>query len=342
MKFLKWSYNFLISFSLILLIIQCRDKGSDGDPVSFNLQDFEVAWNHIDTNYPLFEFKSIDWDEVYITYRTRVENSSDDDMITILSDLVGELKDGHAKLYAEDGTKIRPYTPPRRLRDEDKVDNDVIESYFINPPLFLANGSIMYQFLNDSIGYVRIPTFGNPVRGNEDAFETVITYFEEATGLVVDVRENDGGGGLTVNAMASHLISETIPSGYQLKLGEVLAFAHVDPHPTVRFNGSVAVLINGGTFSAGEVFAYKLRNLERITLVGDTTAGGGVGNNSDPFLELPSGKAISINDCAILRKDSVVLEWNGVPPDRYANHTLSAVANGKDLQLEDALELLSN
>ena len=55
--------------------------------------------------------------------------------------------------------------------------------------------------------------------------------------------------------------------------------------------------------------------LQYVTLVGDTTAGGGVSSNGDPRHFLPSGKSISINYEAILKINGEPLEWNGVAPD---------------------------
>ncbi len=76
-------------------------------------------------------------------------------------DLVGELKDGHANVYTESGAKFRPYTPPRLVKDEEAFDLDVVRTYFAQPLLTTANGTIHYEFVSDSIGYLYISTFGS-------------------------------------------------------------------------------------------------------------------------------------------------------------------------------------
>lgn len=325
-----------------LLTVQCHSFVPEGPPSSQNIEDFEIAWDHINTHYPLFEFKNIDWDAIYIEYRAKAESAVGDEIFIVLSDLVGELQDGHATVVTLGGLKVRPYTPPRRLRDRDKVDANILRTYFDRPLRVVANESIEFELITDSIGYVRISTFGNRLSGNQGEFANVVSYFKHTTGLIIDIRENDGGSGSVVNSITSHLISQTVSSGYQLKRNEVLEFASVDPHPGIRYEGRIVMLINGSSFSAAETFADKLRGLPNVTLLGDTTAGGGVGNNGDPFVQLPGGFGISINDCAILRKDSVFLEWNGVPPDVLVEQSKSSIQNGIDAQLEAAIRLLGD
>ncbi len=113
------------------------------------------------------------------------------------------------------------------------------------------------------------------------------------------------------------------------------------PQGGQQYTGPIVILINGTSFSAAEVFVEIMRQLDYVTVVGDTTAGGGVSSNGDPRHFLPSGKSISINYEAILRIDGEPLEWNGVPPDIRVLQTKADVDMKRDRQLQSAIEMLS-
>ncbi len=150
----------------IIGLSHCAGDNSLEPGSAFKLEDFESAWSHIDSIYPLFDFKNIDWDSIHTIYGERIEQSSDNDFFAIVMDVVGELKDGHANVYTESGAKFRPYTPPRLLRDEEAFDLNVVRTYFSLPLLTTGNGTIHYEFVSDSIAYVYMSTFGNDLRND--------------------------------------------------------------------------------------------------------------------------------------------------------------------------------
>ena len=112
------------------------------------------------------------------------------------------------------------------------------------------------------------------------------------------------------------------------------------PQGSRQYTGPIVILINGTCFSATEVFAGRMRQLDYVSLVGDTTAGGGMSSNGEARHFLPSGGSIRINYEAILRMDGQPIEWNGVPPDIRVEQTKADISNGEDKQLEFALEYL--
>jgi len=318
----------------------CDSDNSLEPGSTFMLEDFESAWSHIDSIYPLFDFKNIDWDSIRTVYTVRIEQSDNDDFFAVLMDLIGELKDGHANVYTESGLKFRPYTPSRLLRDEEAFDTNVVRSYFNQPLRITGNGTIHYEFISDSIGYVYISTFGNDLRNHVDDIDNVIDYFSQARGIIIDVRNNRGGGSAVYDPIIGRLLARPIETESAFSvMGTRLPYT-ILPQGNRQYSGPIVILINGTCFSATEVFAGRMRQLDYVSLVGDTTAGGGMSSNGEARHFLPSGGSIRINYEAILRIDGQPIEWNGVPPDIRVMQTKADIDRVEDKQLEFAIDYL--
>jgi C-terminal processing protease CtpA/Prc len=103
-------------------------------------------------------------------------------------------------------------------------------------------------------------------------------------------------------------------------------------------------LINGSTFSAGEWTTEILKQLPNVTVIGDTTGGGGVASSNDTpesvgEYQLPSGKNVYIGTEYFERYDGQFIEWLGVPPDIRVIQTEADINNGRDKQLEYAINI---
>ena len=109
------------------------------------------------------------------------------------------------------------------------------------------------------------------------------------------------------------------------------------------FDKAVVVLINGTTISAGELMAEYMRQINFVTIMGDTTNGAGCADiyeeiEGDYFL--PSGRYIKVGNSYALRFDGVPIEWNGIPPDVLIQQSRADFIAGRDKQLESAINFL--
>jgi carboxyl-terminal processing protease len=105
--------------------------------------------------------------------------------------------------------------------------------------------------------------------------------------------------------------------------------------PKVRYDKPMVVLINDGSRSAKEVFAFAMKKNGRATLIGSNTAGNVLGTsplrlNDWSIIEIPSVPVIV---------DGVDLERKGVAPDIAVDKEFDAT--GKDLYIERALKHLA-
>ncbi len=121
------------------------------------------------------------------------------------------------------------------------------------------------------IGYVRISAFNNMT---PDAFKEAVDQLQQSvSGLIFDLRGNGGGLLSSVTEMLDFLLPE----------GDLVSKTDKDGKTTVMYTSDAscvslptAVLVNGSTASAAELFACDLQEYGAAIVVGTTTYGKGV------------------------------------------------------------------
>jgi hypothetical protein len=142
---------------------------------------------------------------------------------------------------------------------------------------FMDYGYSSSARLPGNIGYLRIAFF-TPLSQSKTMYDTAMALVGNTDGLVVDLRNNAGGDPEAVDYLLGYLFAKPVEvSGFLWRDGaktlpQRMFSAKVDGRPYV--DKPVYVLVNGGTFSGGEQFAYDVKSLHRAQLVGATTAGG--------------------------------------------------------------------
>jgi carboxyl-terminal processing protease len=139
---------------------------------------------------------------------------------------------------------------------------------------------------------------------------------EGARGIVLDLRNNPGGGLQSVIDVASRFITS----------GEILSVRYndgsTDSHPANRQNPATSlpmvVLVNGGSASASEVLAGALQDHGRALIAGQTTFGKGSVNYLVP---LAGGSALYITAARWLTPDGHLIEGQGITPDQLLDGT---------------------
>ncbi len=310
-----------------------------------NLADFESTWQRVDEFYPLLEEKGIDWDSVYQKFRPEAELARGDEIYQILNDLLKELKDPHIYFQTDGGGLVYPYKSYRMMRDRHSYSPELVRGY-VDEELILAGRERMeYCILPGNIGYIYLSTFDYDYLMED--LDAVMDHVKDTDGLIIDVRNNDGGETDNMRIITSRFIESPLEflQG-SLKGGVPYDDPPLEPdYSKYRYTNAVVLLINGATFSMGELFSEVMKQLPNVTLVGDTTAGGGnSGFDGIPLSKeyyLPSGKLIIVPTTSTSRYDGVPIEWNGIPPDTRITQDDQGAQLGIDNQLEHAMELLT-
>jgi hypothetical protein len=351
----KRTISDVLALPAILLVstgLACNDPAG----VTVNgLAEFEAAWSAVNSVYPFFEFKQIDWDAVHAAYRSRAEEATGGEVYVVLLEMLGELKDPHVQLrppagmriplqegwFEADGT-IWPYIGPRLRRDRNVWTDDLLQNYVDRDSIHVTRGSpIGYAITNDRIGYLRVAEL-MPHDITPD-FDAAMNYLRFTKGMIVDVRHNPGGNHDTTREFVGRFLAGPLESLEVYILGELYPWPPVQPRGPFQYTKPVVVLINGRSFSGAEAFAEMMKQLSHVTAVGDTTGGGsGAADDSAPgVFRLPSGSEIKVPTGEVRRYDGLPWEWLGVPPDIRVEQTELDRENGVDRQLEHAIEFLN-
>ncbi|MCF8317085.1 MAG: hypothetical protein K9I71_13220 [Ignavibacteriales bacterium] len=333
----------ILSVLCLLIILSCKDLVVTEPGTNLNVEDFETAWNRINDVYPYLEFKKINWDSIYTFYRPLAEAARGDEFFLVLRDLLAELKDGHVYYRTKGGGIVYPYYPQRHFKDRHAYSPFVVRKYFDRELKLTESSSVEYEILPGNIGYAFISDFSHDYLIKE--FPMVLEHLKNTRGLILDIRQKRGGEYANVEAVVTRFISAPLERPPFILLGEVIDLPDFQPQGPFTYSKPVAVLINGSTFSAGELCTEIMKQLPNVTAIGDTTGGGSAGGNSNPpeaitKYKLPSGKMIDVGTVDLRRYDGLPWEWLGVPPDIRIVQTDADILAGRDKQLEYAINLL--
>jgi len=184
----------------------------------------------------------------------------------------------------------------------------------------------------DDIGYIHFDHFAVPVL---DQFCSAIGEFRNKKGLIIDLRGNFGGLLATMPTFAGMLSGEKIDLGTSIFRNNS---ERLTGWPKVKnFKGKIVFLIDSHSTSAAEIFAAAMQESGRAFLVGERTPGEALPSVA---VELPTGAVLQYPIANYKTSTGKFLEGTGVSPDFTVPLTRASLLEGKDQQLEKAVELL--
>src|SRR5215208_5418901 len=189
--------------------------------------------------------------------------------------------------------------------------------------------------LPGDVGYVQLRGFPEPsvIDGVEQAILSL--QREGVRGIVFDLRGNSGGR-LDVG---SRLLARFVPDGpiYQAvdRRGRQETVNVRDANPILAV--PLAVLIDEGTASMGEIFAAAVQEHRVGRVLGATTAGSVA---ASVVLPLSDGAALQLSIELVYSGGGALLDREGVHPDEEIPLDLSDLRFGQDAQLDRAVSYL--
>lgn len=329
----------LLALCLMPFATSCVDEEEYADTPQGN---FEALWRIIDEHYCFLDYKhtaiGLDWDQIYNKYKVRVsDRMTSRQLFEVLSTMLGELRDGHVNLaaafdYGRNWSWHEAY--PANI-------SDTLLRRYLGTDYKMASG-LTYKILDDNIGYIRYESFMDAI--GEGNLDEVLLHMMLCNGLIIDIRGNGGGELTNAEKLASRFCNERTLVGYvQHKTGpghndfSSREPRYLEPSGNVRWQKGVCVLTNRMVFSAANEFTMYMKELPRVTIVGDHT-GGGAGM---PFSsQLPNGWSVRFSAVPMYDARGHSCEF-GIEPDVRADLSDDDFAKGEDTIIETARRLLA-
>lgn len=185
--------------------------------------------------------------------------------------------------------------------------------------------------LAPDIGYLRISAFDN---GMWDSARRALEELGATNALILDLRGNAGGDDDMMLNMASSFLARSVTFMRYRRRGGIEARVL---EPARRpYRGRVVILLDGESASSSEELAAGLRELGRVTIVGETSRGRDLEGTAD---RLPTGAIFAYATGQPETPRGFVIEGRGVPPDLDASLTSRSFACRCDPQLAAALRV---
>lgn len=326
---MKYKYVFFLAF--ILLFSACEKIFIEPDKASHDpFVNFDYLWNEVDKKYSYFELKNIDWNDLKVSYQKKLYTSmTQEELFDVLADLLKELRDDHTNLFSS--FNVSRYNLP--LQKNLNFHARTLSEFYI--PNAMITGPFVHDFLqNGNVGYVRYSSFMSAFSKTD--LDYVLKRYENTRGLILDVRENGGGNMFYIMPLLERFVSQRTLVAYSITRNGVRhhdfsepAPMYVNPYDGEVFLKPVIVLIDRGSYSATTFFSLCTKALPNVTLLGDTTGGGGGMPNGG---QLPNGWTYRFSITQLLDVNKNAYAESGVPPE------ISASFDWNDLTKDELLE----
>ena len=300
---------------------------------------FEQLWGVLDEHYCFFKQKDVDWNEIHFRYGAMVsDRMTDEELFSVCSDMLDELKDGHTNLSAPFATS---YYKKWWSDYPQNYDARLVEESYFNFN-YRSVGGVKYGILPENVGYMHYSSFSYALgEGNLDA---ILGYCVSCAALIVDVRDNGGGSMTNVEMLVGRFTDKSVLAGSIChKTGpghddfsEPFEY-YINPAGggRVMWGKPVVVLCNRSTFSAANNFVSVMKGLPNVTVVGATTGGG----SGMPFSsELVNGWGVRFSASPVRDPEGRLTEF-GIEPDVVVDMNVEDALAGRDTMLDMAVEV---
>ncbi len=244
------------------------------------------------------------------------------------TDITGmDLNAAVALIRGEEGTSVTITLQ----RDEEKFDVEVTRRH-------IDVETVTYRMLDDNIGYIQVDEFDEvTAKQFSEALDTLIDQGMEA--LVIDIRNNPGGLLNVVVDMLDEILPEGVIVSVKDKNGKTEEYRS---DAETKLDVPLAVLVNGNSASASEIFAGAVKDYGVGTIVGTTTFGKGIVQTIFSLND-GTGMKLTIEDYYTPSGNSI--HKIGVSPDVEIDlpdelKVLVDIPEDEDTQLQKAIEIL--
>jgi carboxyl-terminal processing protease len=342
----------LIFIIPVLLFSSCENLMIGPDVKNTPEENFETLWKDIDKYYVLFDVKKVDWNAVYRINRPRINNNiPDNELWTILTDILKPLNDPHVVLMNHEGTEIFSPGIGRGKLYRDYFPGVILHFYLNGNYQYAGENNMLFSTIpGHSIGYIAIYTFsGNNINWSKD-IDAIVESFKDLDGVIIDIRDNTGGYTENYQYIASAFIDRSITylkwkarNGTGHNEFEPFSSLSIEPRQgKYQFTKKIAILTNSSSGSSSDHFNWIFKNyVPYAKQIGDTTTGN-FGAIFHPR-SLPNGWFYTYSARLTASMEGVTLDsLNGIPPDIPILNKRDDLHKGIDSVMEKAIEYIES
>ena len=200
--------------------------------------------------------------------------------------------------------------------------------------------SVESKIFGDDIGYIRIKMFDDGV-GESFCEHLDKLKVDNIKGLLIDLRDNPGGGYKEVVNIADTLLKE----------GDLIVYTEDKNKKQVKeyakggkFDLPIGVLVNKNSASASEVLSGALKDNKRAWLLGEKTYGKGL---VQTVISFKDGSGLKLTTSRYFIPSGKCIQGEGIDPDykvelpeKYESYSIQEIPEGEDVQLSKALDMI--
>lgn len=289
----------------------------------------------MDKKYSYFGLKELDWDEMKAKYEARLSaGMSEEALFKVLAEMLNELKDDHSNLIAPFNISRYDVALQHKPNFHQRTIQDLL-------PNIRITGGFRHELLpGTKVAYVRYGSFMNEVTDAD--LNHILSRYQDTEGLILDLRDNGGGNIANIARILERFAPKRTRVAYMITRNgkgrndfSAPTNFYINRHNGITYDKPVMVLIDRGSYSATTFFALATKALPNVTLVGDTTGGGGGLPNGG---QLPNGWTYRFSITQVLDLKMQNYAEQGVPPDIYAEFDWSDLS--RDEIIERAVQEL--
>ncbi len=319
----------------------------DDPPTHAEINDYQsyldMVWELYDQKYVGFDEKDVDWDALRDEYSQLAENvSSYEELQALITEMVGELEDKNAWFHRDSLGIVPIYSPDIEVNYDYFLLMELLEPWEFQ--WYDANWGLC---VIDTIPYFAIKRFHYFFTFMH--FSDEVVKYLDAPGMIIDIRMSDDISLVPAEQIPSLFADHQRTSFFtQYRTGP----EHDDLSPLVihettpvawAYTKTIVLLVGEQNIGAAEAFASVMGQMPHVTIIGDTTGGGG--NTPCYFNQIywPLWEDLSIT-CPFARiftADTISIEGNGILPDIYIQTTPADFLAGHDPVLEYAIEWIA-
>ncbi len=193
--------------------------------------------------------------------------------------------------------------------------------------------TVEYEMKDSQVGYIRVTEFD---KVTYEQFQDALAALDKEgmQGLVIDLRSNPGGNLDTVLDMLRLILPKGTIVSTENKDGKAEEYTCDGKQ---EFTKPLAVLVDGYSASASEIFSGAVQDYKKGKIVGTTTYGKGV---VQEVISLLDGSYIKITTSEYFLPSGRSINEEGITPDVEVEYEPDEENEDADNQLEKAIEVI--